>query len=245
LKVELGNKLNLFNLLDDSRGWITNALDVLEHAKYDYVLVWLEDHLNIASPETIKSVANEMKEANADYLTYSWWIFGKSHPLILAKHLRQDWTIGTYIDSTFMTKKMWKEIRNTGYSYYLTSMCGIFRKSFLTNMWKKDNKKRLPLLFKKFIFKVFGLLTRLKIISPYGHKLLFERINHLLFFNEIRKYPKETPFEMEKGPERFDMLPFHIAFPKEELFVCIDDSVNEPGYSLKERGLYKGGKYIG
>jgi 6-phospho-3-hexuloisomerase len=44
---------------------------------------------------------------------------------------------------------------------------------------------------------------------------------------------------MEKGPERYDVLPAKVAYSKKELFACIDDNVNEVGYSLIERGLYK------
>jgi 6-phospho-3-hexuloisomerase len=164
-------------------------------------------------------------------------MFGKANPYNISKN-KSDWKVGKTIESIFMKKSSWLNIKKAGYPYYLISMCGIFNKDFLVKMWKKDNNK-LPLSIKKFIFKIFGLLTKTKIISPYGHKVLFEKINNRIFFNKIRKYPIVTPFEMEKGPERFDVLPITIAYPKQELFACIDDNVNEVEYSMIERGLYK------
>lgn len=237
LRSELNNKLNLFSLFDDNRGWITNALEMLNVAKYEYVLVWNEDHMNISTIDHILSVVKEMKQEKADYLSYSWWMFGKSNPRNITKD-DKSWKVGKTIDSILMRKADWLKIKRAGYPYYLISMCGIFRKDFLLKMWKSDNK-RLPLFFKKTLFKSFGLLTKLKIISPFGHKRLFEKINNKIFFNKLRKYPIVTPFEMEKGPERYDVLPVKIAYSKRELFACIDDNVNEVGYSLIERGLYK------
>ncbi len=238
LKNELGNKLVIFSLLDDNRGWITNALDMIKEARYDYILVWNEDHLNIAKPEVLDEVIREMRKADADYISYSWWLFGKSvesfNKLSHKINLNKRKAI-SYLD---LDKNKWQMIRNTGYPYYLISMCGIFKKEFLEKMWIND-KKRLPIFFKKYIFKAFGLLTKLRIIKPTGHKELFEKINRNIFKNKIQKYPIQTPFEMEKNPERFDILPIKYAIPNQELFACIDDNINEKGYSLVERGLYK------
>lgn len=241
LKSELGEKMRQFSLLDDSRGWITNSLDMLKEAKYDYVLVWNEDHINISPTDYFLSVVREMRQKKVDYLPYSWWMFGKANAYDITKN-DADWKTGKTIDSILMKRSNWLNIKKAGYPYYLVSMCGIFRKDFLEKMWRNDNN-RLPLSFKKVIFKIFGLLTKTKIISPYGHKVLFEKINSKIFFNKLRKYPSVTPFEMEKGPERYDILPLTIAYPKRELFACIDDNVNEIGYSLVERGLYKSNNF--
>jgi hypothetical protein len=61
LRSELNNKLNLFTLLNDNRGWITNALEMLNVAKYQYILVWNEDHMNISTTDHIISVIKEMR----------------------------------------------------------------------------------------------------------------------------------------------------------------------------------------
>ena len=43
----------LFKLLDDDRGWLNNASEMLKSAKYDYVLLWNEDHMNVVPQNSI------------------------------------------------------------------------------------------------------------------------------------------------------------------------------------------------
>lgn len=52
-----------------------------------------------------------------------------------------------------------------------------------------------------------------------------------------KKWPKETPFDFEKGASETDWLPIKTGLPRKELFVSIDDD-RKPGYSLQSRGLY-------
>ncbi len=54
----------------------------------------------------------------------------------------------------------------------------------------------------------------------------------------LRQYPKETPFNFEKGGAEKRWLPIRMAIPKEELFASIDADTPEGGYSLQSRGLY-------
>jgi len=54
----------------------------------------------------------------------------------------------------------------------------------------------------------------------------------------FRRWPKETPFDFEKKPTDFYVLPIKMAIPKNELFACIDDDNSVEGYSLHSRGLY-------
>lgn len=234
LKENLGQKMVLFELLDDSRGWITNALDMLKSARYDYVLIWNEDHLNTAPQELYNSMVVDMANADADYLGYSWWLFGKDRGFFdrLADELEM--RHGDTIDVIYMTRKKWNMLLESGYPYFLLSLCGIYKKDLLQQMMLNDTKK-LPMFLTKFLFKVMGFLNVIGI--RFNTKKAFDRINGL-FFNKLRKYPKETPFEIEKPPTRVDMLPLRIALPRQELFACIDDDLNVQGYSLVSRGLY-------
>jgi len=242
LKEKLGEKMTVFNLSDNDGSWINNSLKMLERAKFDYVLVWNEDHLNIANQQALRDVVVEMKNNDVDYLLYSWWMFGKARKVLDDISNRIKLVDSANISWLDLDKDKWLNIRENGYPYFIISMCGIFKKSFLSNMWAED-ANRLPLFLKKIIFKIFGLLTKFG-FSKTGHKELFDKINRLFFFNKIRKYPKETPFEMEKNPERLDILPIRWAVPKQEIFACIDDNIKEQGYSLIERGLYKNSNNI-
>lgn len=240
LKEHLGEKLNLFEFTDESSGWIAGGLEMLEYAKHNYILVWNEDHLNIAPQPKLIEVVKDMKGKKIDYLLYSWWMNGNVRKAFDNVAEQIDFKNTNSIGYVHLTSEKWDSVKKSGYPYYLISMCGIFEREFLKKMWRRD-KRKFPAFFKKLIFKGFAVLTKMHIMSPYGHKQLFSKINRRIFFNKIRKYPKNTPFEMEKDPERYDMLPLHFALPRQELFACIDDNINEEGYSLIERGIYTQG----
>lgn len=54
----------------------------------------------------------------------------------------------------------------------------------------------------------------------------------------FRRWPKGTPYDFEKNPTDYYLLPFKMAIPRFELFACIDDDNGVAGYSLHARGLY-------
>lgn len=234
LKENLGDKLNFFELIDDSKGWITNASDMLKSARYDYVLIWNEDHVNLAPQNLYGSMVADMANANVDYLGYSWWLFGKDRGFFDRLSDELDIQHCSTVDVVRMTRKKWNMLLRSGYPYFLMSLCGIYKKDLLRRMMMNDAKK-MPMFFTKFLFKVMGFLNVVGI--RFNTKKAFDKIN-TLFFNKLRKYPAYTPFELEKPPTRTDMLPLIIALPKQELFACIDDDLNIPGYSLVNRGLY-------
>lgn len=242
LEERLGKRLTIFTLPDDSRGWMTNSLGMLKEAKYDYVFIWNEDHLNITSINRVQQIVSEMKEHKVDYLLYSWWMFGRAREAFDKVADAVGLKNGVSISYLTLTRNSWKKVRKAGYPYYLISMCGIFRRDFLERMWQKD-QYRIPTFFKRLVLKLLFELTKVGFRKD-GHKQLFDKINRYVFWNSIRRFPKETPFEMEKSPERVDVLPLIFAFPREEFFACIDDNLKEEGYSLIERGLYKKPKEI-
>lgn len=235
LKENLGDKLTLFELLDDSSGWITNALEMIKDVKYDYVLVWNEDHLNIALQELYGAIVSEMAKTNADYIGYSWWVFGKDRWYFDKLSDKLKIKRCNNIDIVDMTPMKWKMIMKNGYPYFLLSLCGIYKKDFLRQMMLKDANK-LPIFLTKFIFKAMGFINILGL--KFNTKKGFRRVNKF-FRYKLRRYSKETPFELEKDETRIDMLPLRMALARQELFACIDDDLNVSGYSLVNRGLYK------
>jgi len=229
LKERLGGRMTLFELLDDSRGWMNNALDMLAKAKFEYVLVWNEDHICQADPLTIKHVVAEMQKKEAEYLLYSWWVFGGARFPFEALDL----TRGRYIDTLRLDRREWSKVMNAG-NPYLISLPGIFRKDLFRKLLLKDRVK-LPFFFNKNLYRFLTLLQHFGL--KLDQKRWFHRINGWLRY-KIPRFPKEAPFNLEKGPWRTDILPFTIALPKQELFACVDDDLGTPGYSLVKRGLY-------
>jgi hypothetical protein len=238
LQEELGDKLILFELLDDKRiggGWFKNSLEILEKAKYDYIFVWNEDHLNLVSQEIYSKIIKEMVKENVDYLMYSWWIFGKYRKNFVLENLEKH----KYIDIVYLTKKLWKQQLKKGHDKYIISMTGIFKKKFLIKLLKKERCK-LPIWFTTNIFRTMILLDKLGI--KFNHRQYYDFINRLVF-GKLTKWSNNYPFDLEKSPYRWDILPIKMGLPKYELFACIDDDLGYLGSDLISRGLYKEEKY--
>ncbi|MFC1775254.1 cupin domain-containing protein [Patescibacteria group bacterium] len=230
LQEHLGDKMVLFELLDDSKGWVNNSLEMIDEAKYDYLLFWVEDHLNIASQDVYAKIVEEMKVQRADYLLYSWWRSGRARKAFESVEL----TKGRYIDSIYLTKKEWKKVINAGHTYYLITLCGIFHKDFFKKLLIKDRIK-FPTFIKKNVYRMVVLVNRM------GFKFDRRKCMHIidkLSLYKLTTLPKETPFNLEKVSDRYDMLPIKLAISKQELFACIDDDAKVLGDSLIKRGLY-------
>jgi len=60
-KLTLKSSATFFNLLDDDRGWIHNALTMLNSAKNNYVLLFNEDHSLVASHSLFLSVCHQVQ----------------------------------------------------------------------------------------------------------------------------------------------------------------------------------------
>ncbi|OGG72659.1 hypothetical protein A3A38_00275 [Candidatus Kaiserbacteria bacterium RIFCSPLOWO2_01_FULL_53_17] len=231
LKERLGDKATFFELLNDARGWTTNAFDIVKHAKHPYILLWNEDHMNIAPQEHLRRVAEEMREQKAEFLLHSWWQKGKFKKQFEVLPLER----GETIDAVTIDKEEWKKLRVAGYEPYLISLVGIFEKSFLERLLQHD-RYMLPLSFTRGLYSLMTLFQRLGV--RFDQKVWFHKVNGILRF-KLRRNSKETPHDFEKGPDRFDVLPIRMAFTNQELFVCMDDDddPNDP-YSLATRGLY-------
>lgn len=233
LRERLGEKMREFSLLDDKRGWINNALEMLPFVKNEYLLIWNEDHINIAPQEELRKVVAEMGKVDADYLLYSWWQEGRAREAFGVLPLKS----GRYIDSILLTKERWQKVLDAEYKYALLSLVGIYRKDLFKDILLRDRYK-LPLFFTHQVYRFFTLLQRLGL--KFNQRQWFHSLNRLINFR-LRSFTKEAPFDLEKMQDRFDMLPLKIALPKKELFACIDDNLREAGTSLIERGLYPAG----
>lgn len=234
LKKNLGYKLTLFNLEDDSRGWSKNALEMIKKVRNEHLLLWNEDHINLAPQKIYRDLLKELKKEKVDSMWYSWWLFGKSRKAYDSLRLKKL----KHVDTVMLTCDRWKKINQPGYPFYITSMMSIFSKKFFKRLLDMD-RKMFPF---RYTQELFSFLMKL---NGKGVTVLnkddFPTINKF-FFYKFRKFPEVTPFNLEKEQYRTDILPIKIALPKRELFACIEDDLEEPGYSLISRGLYKGEK---
>jgi hypothetical protein len=232
LKKQLGDKLVLFNLLDESRGWIKNVQDMMGAVKSPYLFLWNEEQVNIAPQSVYKDIVKEMAETNSDYLMYSWWLDGKSREHInILPQIKK-----TNIDVVDLTVKSWKRVIGIGgHPYFVVSLIAIYKKEFFQRIMEIDSRWMLPVGTRKNIYRIESMLIRFGLPIKAGDFFWF--VNRLTGYR-ISHWPSGPPFNIEKHKERFDVLPFRMALPKQELFVCIDDDLDMPGYQLIKRGLY-------
>jgi len=232
LKENLGDRMTLFELLDDRRGWITNALEMLSRAKYNYIFVWNEDHINIASQENIDHIVIEMADKEVDYLLPGFFSFWQNKINDNRKHIIID---GKYINILFITKENIKKFfPNREKRECIITSAAIFQKNFLRKIMKFEQHK-LPMIFTRYLYRIMTGLNMLGL--NFNQRVSYDFVNKFLFY-KLRRFPKETPFEMEITNDRHYVLPIKLGAPKKELFVCIDDDVSRDGYSLIKKGLY-------
>ena len=78
LREQLGDRLVL-SFLESKQGWFYDTRQMLPHIDTDYVLFWIEDHLNLADTKVYPPILTEMKASGTDVLWYSWF-----HPKVFA-----------------------------------------------------------------------------------------------------------------------------------------------------------------
>jgi hypothetical protein len=72
LNGELGSRLSS-NLLESNKGWFSDTKLMLDQIDTDFILCWVEDHLNMEKISKYDEILNEMKDSNVDHLLLSWW----------------------------------------------------------------------------------------------------------------------------------------------------------------------------
>lgn len=72
LSEELGQKLSS-NLIESGNGWFEDTKKLLPQIESDFVLFWVEDHINLVDESIYIDVLRDMKRYDVDHLIYSWW----------------------------------------------------------------------------------------------------------------------------------------------------------------------------
>lgn len=145
----LKNKLSPY-LVESSKGWFYDSSQMLKDVDADFVMLWIEDHINLTPVSKYTEILNELKESNTEYMGYSFWHFGKLRTIY--DHIKKtEWTnISTFV----LDKENQLKIRRER-SDYIISMAGIFsadlfRKIILDDkIYLRHWSKFLPLNFEK------------------------------------------------------------------------------------------------
>lgn len=228
LRNELKDNMTEFSLLDDDRGWSKNALEMVKQAKYPYLLIWNEDHLNIAPQSIFPEMIQEMLESRSDFMMYSFYYHHRVFKEV-------EFTQRHYIKTVHLTKKIWRKMTASGSRHFIFSLPGIYSKKLLTKLLEEDARS----FYMNCLLFFRGLLKLTHLYNEDNQKYL-HHINHYIFGNRLPRFSKNTPFNLEKDCTRTDLLPFNLAIPQQELFACIDDDNTIPDSCLIKRGLYEG-----
>jgi mannose-6-phosphate isomerase-like protein (cupin superfamily) len=228
LRANLSGRMTLFEKLDEDK-WFRNSAQMVEKAKHEYVMHWIEDHINLVSLDNYQHIVGEMSREAVDYLCYSGWFFGEYRKNFEVSGLQEH----KYIDSILLTKELWKQQVKKGYNRYLISSMGIFRKNFLLKRLRAEFIK-FPISFTNNLFRLMVILNKMGI--KFHQRQTFDALNRVLPV-KLTKFVV-GPFDLEKSSYRWDVLPFKMGLSKFELCACIDDDIGSSGYQLIKRGLY-------
>jgi hypothetical protein len=136
LNKHLEDKLYHYQL-ESKKGWFADTREMLKDIDSDFVLFWIEDHINIADVKVYNNILHEMKQNGCNQLTYTWWY----HELrdVFAPIKTADSAFLDYFDINLISIK--KVEANEGRYIIPLSIPGIFSYDFFENIIKSDHPK--------------------------------------------------------------------------------------------------------
>jgi hypothetical protein len=194
LKQKVGKKLEL-TYLNSRRGWFHDSRIISKKIISKFVLFWIEDHMLISSPDTLKKCIKEMDSYKVDQLQYS----------LLHDEMRKTWSIpptqkvGKYIKIINLNSNNCIKIKNKlKEDFYTISCVHIFKKNFFFKVlfsnkpYLKRWPRHLPFDFEKKSMDKISLDISLAI----PHKELFAVID------DDHKNPGYSLISRKKYPNR-------------------------------------------
>ena len=76
LRDQLGTQLTAHQR-HSKEGWFHDTRQMLPDIDGDYIIFWLEDHINMANIDVLNEIVSEMKEKDLDYMFHSFWQKGR------------------------------------------------------------------------------------------------------------------------------------------------------------------------
>lgn len=136
LREHLGEKLSP-HILESDKGWFYDSRQLIDDVKTDFVMVWVEDHINLKNVAIYSHIINEMAESKSEYLNYTWWFFGQSRN-IFKNIVKEEYR---YIESFYLDKDNAHGLDLYGRIPYIISMPSIFSKDLFFKIINKDDPK--------------------------------------------------------------------------------------------------------
>ncbi len=218
------------NLYD--RNWAKSTRKMLAASRYEYIYVFLEDHLLLKPLTYFKDVIRNMVESKIEYFGYSFFNVGLS--MSSAEGLYPDY-LKHFFAFQFNQKNIWY-LKKYNRHFYPYSLASVSTKKYFQKLLAIESAFliKVPFLLQAFMENCFFIYPR--------NRTFWFAINKLTLKVGVRFviYPPATPFNLEKS--LFDcnafLLPLTIGGLREELFANWDDDHIVSGSSLVKRGLY-------
>jgi hypothetical protein len=151
LRSQLNDKLISYTLKSEE-GWFYDTAKMLPDIQSDYVLIWMEDQINLEKTELLDRIVAEMKEKDLEYMFYTCWHKGG----LRERYRGIPLTPGTYFDSFEHTLANNSTVQSNGTGSYLIAFPSIqkislFKKIILAGPPKigKPWPKETPFDFEK------------------------------------------------------------------------------------------------
>ena len=138
LREHLGEKMSA-HILESGKGWFYDSRQLIREINTDFVLFWIEDHINLKDTVIYTKIIEEMAESGSEYLNYSWWFLGYSRKFYEGIAKKEY----NYVNTFELNKTNVQGLNMFGRSPFIISLTSIFsRNLFLKIMAKNDPKLR-------------------------------------------------------------------------------------------------------
>ena len=139
LQSRLKRKL-IISSMNSKRGWFHDSRKLMKYLRSDYVLFWIEDHINMVDVKLYNKILSEMSDANSDHLFISF--FNQTKDFFKFKFEKNE-----NIKTIFLTSENVKLLQNDRSNhYYMISTVSISKNSFFKKIIFSNNPiiKRWP-----------------------------------------------------------------------------------------------------
>jgi hypothetical protein len=150
LKRKLGHRL-IGMTIDSNKGWFHDTRGMINYVKTDYVLYWVEDHINMINSNLYKDIFEDMRVNGVDYLFTSWWRYDQA----INHHQKIKPIPSKYLNIYDVNHKSINLIKSVNKNYFIISLCGAFSKELFSRIinsrhpWLRRYPKETPFDFEK------------------------------------------------------------------------------------------------
>lgn len=136
IKEHLGDKLSP-HILESGKGWFHDSRQLISDIKTDFVMVWIEDHINLRDVAIYNHILEEMVESGSEYLNYTWWFFGQARRVYDGIEKLEF----KFIDTFELDKHKAENLNFNGNKPYLISLPSIFSKELFLKIINKNDPR--------------------------------------------------------------------------------------------------------